>query len=57
MIFLVKKESYCCKGEGECQTLWDDIFAFAFPENDSIERARKMKETFIAYLKDLIPLK
>jgi len=21
-------------GEGECQTLWDDIFAFAFPEND-----------------------
>ena len=21
-------------GEAECQTLWDDIFAFAFPEND-----------------------
>ena len=21
-------------GESECQTLWDDIFAFAFPEND-----------------------
>lgn len=21
-------------GEEECQTLWDDIFAFAFPEND-----------------------
>ncbi len=21
-------------GETECQTLWDDIFAFAFPEND-----------------------
>lgn len=21
-------------GEKECQTLWDDIFAFAFPEND-----------------------
>ena len=22
-------------GEIECQTLWDDIFSFAFPENDS----------------------
>lgn len=21
-------------GEAECQTLWDDVFAFAFPEND-----------------------
>lgn len=21
-------------GEKECQTLWDDIFAFAFPDND-----------------------
>ena len=21
-------------GETECQTLWEDIFAFAFPEND-----------------------
>lgn len=21
-------------GEKECQTLWDDIFTFAFPEND-----------------------
>ena len=21
-------------GEIECQTLWDDIFSFAFPEND-----------------------
>ena len=21
-------------GEAECQTLWDDIFAFAFPDND-----------------------
>ena len=21
-------------GENECQTLWDDIFTFAFPDND-----------------------
>ena len=21
-------------GEKECQTLWDDLFLFAFPEND-----------------------
>ena len=21
-------------GEKECQTLWDDIFSFAFPDND-----------------------
>ena len=21
-------------GEAECQTLWDDIFSFAFPDND-----------------------
>lgn len=21
-------------GENECQTLWDDLFAFAFPENE-----------------------
>lgn len=25
---------YAWRGEKECQTLWDDVFAFAFPEND-----------------------
>lgn len=25
---------YAWRSEKECQTLWDDVFAFAFPEND-----------------------
>ena len=28
--------------EQECQTLWDDIFSFAFPNNNNDEFNRKM---------------
>lgn len=33
--------------EKECQTLWDDIFAFAFPDNDSSKFDRQNDEYFL----------
>lgn len=33
-------------GDTECQTLWDDIFAFAFPENDC-DKFKKDDEYFL----------
>ena len=39
--------------ETECQTLWDDIFAFAFPENDySLLKVMRMN-IFLAPLSHL----
>jgi uncharacterized protein with ParB-like and HNH nuclease domain len=34
-------------GEAECQTLWDDIFAFAFPENDYMQFNIEKDEYFL----------
>lgn len=34
-------------GEDECQTLWDDIFAFAFPEDDSDKFDRNNDEYYL----------
>lgn len=34
-------------GEAECQTLWDDIFAFAFPENDCTRFKSEEDEYFL----------
>ena len=33
--------------EKECQTLWDDIFAFAFPDNDCDKFDRHNDEYFL----------
>ena len=34
-------------GEIECQTLWDDIFSFAFPENDYSKFDSENDEYFV----------
>ena len=39
-------------GENECQTLWDDIFTFAFPDNDY----SKFDKLILRYLLTMIKM-
>ena len=36
-------------GEAECQTLWDDVFAFAFPDDDC-DKFKKDDEYFLGHI-------
>ena len=38
---------YAWDAEKECQTLWDDIFTFAFPDNDSDKFDRNSAEYYL----------
>ncbi|MCQ4816318.1 DUF262 domain-containing protein [Agathobacter rectalis] len=41
--------------EPECQTLWDDIFVFAFPENDYTKFDSDNDEYFLGPIVTFIP--